>query len=78
MDLADLPAGHHYEVRVKALSSGNSPVFTSPSVSVQTSRQCSAPRRPPYNVGVTPLGPTQIRLSWDVSILIIAVPSFVL
>lgn len=64
--MADLPAGHHYEVRVKALDSGGSSVFVSPSVSLQTSRRCSPPRRPPYSVGVTPLGPTQIRLSWQV------------
>lgn len=66
MDLGDLPSGHHYEVRVKALNSGSSVVFTSPSVALQTSRSCSPPRRPPYDVGVTPLGPTQIRLSWQV------------
>ncbi|KAI6240848.1 hypothetical protein M3Y99_00392200 [Aphelenchoides fujianensis] len=57
MDLGDLPSGHHYEVRVKALGSNGSPVFTSPSVSLTTSRRCSPPRRPPYNVAVTPLGP---------------------
>uniref|UniRef100_A0A914QG08 Fibronectin type-III domain-containing protein n=1 Tax=Panagrolaimus davidi TaxID=227884 RepID=A0A914QG08_9BILA len=32
---------------------------------VQTSSQCSAPRRGPQNVAVTPLGPTKIRLSWQ-------------
>jgi hypothetical protein len=65
MDLADLPAGRQYEVRVKALNSGNSVVFTSPSVALHTSRSCSPPRRPPMNVAVNALGPTQIRLSWQ-------------
>lgn len=68
MDLGDLPAGRHYEVRIKALNSANSAVFTSPSVALHTSRSCSPPRRPPYDVAVSPLGPTQIRLSWQVNL----------
>ncbi|KAI6201513.1 hypothetical protein M3Y96_00850200 [Aphelenchoides besseyi] len=65
IDVGDLPSGRHYEVRVKALGSNNSPIFVSPSIALQTSRRCSPPRRPPYNVAVTPLGPAQIRLSWQ-------------
>uniref|UniRef100_A0AC35GRM0 Fibronectin type-III domain-containing protein n=1 Tax=Panagrolaimus sp. PS1159 TaxID=55785 RepID=A0AC35GRM0_9BILA len=65
MELGDLPKGHNYEVRVTAIDHNRGTVFTSPTVSVQTSSQCSAPRRGPQNVAVTPLGPTKIRLSWQ-------------
>ena len=64
IDVNDLPPGHQYEIRVRALDSRGGLVAESPSVALHTSRACSPPRRPPYNVAVTPLGPTQIRLSW--------------
>ncbi|CAD5222389.1 unnamed protein product [Bursaphelenchus xylophilus] len=65
VDLADLPQGNSYEVRVKGIDNRGVEIVVSPTISVQTSRQCYPPRRPPTNVLVTPLGPNQIRLSWE-------------
>uniref|UniRef100_A0AC34QKY1 Fibronectin type-III domain-containing protein n=1 Tax=Panagrolaimus sp. JU765 TaxID=591449 RepID=A0AC34QKY1_9BILA len=65
LDLGDLPKGHSYQVRVQAIDHNRGTAFTSAVISVQTSTQCSAPRRSPQDVAVTPLGPTKIRLSWQ-------------
>uniref|UniRef100_A0A914BWZ1 Fibronectin type-III domain-containing protein n=1 Tax=Acrobeloides nanus TaxID=290746 RepID=A0A914BWZ1_9BILA len=65
LDLNDLPKGHSYQVRVKAIDHNRGTVFESPSITVQTTQQCSPPRRAPNSINVTPLGPTQIRLSWQ-------------
>uniref|UniRef100_A0A7E4VM27 Fibronectin type III domain protein n=1 Tax=Panagrellus redivivus TaxID=6233 RepID=A0A7E4VM27_PANRE len=65
IDLGDLPKGHTYQVRVKAIDPNRGTASTSPSVTIETTSQCSAPRRQPSNVAVTPLGPTKIRLSWQ-------------
>lgn len=71
IDLADLPQGPAYEVRVKAIDRNRSPSFVSPSVTLQSSRSCSPPRSPPRSITVSPLGPTQIRLSWQVTKLLL-------
>uniref|UniRef100_A0A915DIS7 Fibronectin type-III domain-containing protein n=1 Tax=Ditylenchus dipsaci TaxID=166011 RepID=A0A915DIS7_9BILA len=65
MDLTELPQGHTYEVHVKAVDHNYGTAFVSPSVSIQSSRQCSPPRSAPRGVETSPIGPTQIRLSWQ-------------
>jgi len=65
-DLTSLPNGHGYEVRVRAVDHNYGNAFVSPSITVQSSQQCSKPpRSPPRGVEVSPIGPTQIRLSWQ-------------
>uniref|UniRef100_A0A915B8J5 Fibronectin type-III domain-containing protein n=1 Tax=Parascaris univalens TaxID=6257 RepID=A0A915B8J5_PARUN len=64
IDLSELAAGELYQVRVHAIDPNRAIAYTSPTVSVQTQSRCSPPRRPPSDVTVSSIGPTQIRLSW--------------
>lgn len=65
LDLTSLPRGHVQEVRVTAIDHNFDTAFVSPSVTIQSSPQCSPPKTPPRNIQVTTIGPTQIRLSWQ-------------
>uniref|UniRef100_A0A0N4YQ20 Fibronectin type III domain protein n=1 Tax=Nippostrongylus brasiliensis TaxID=27835 RepID=A0A0N4YQ20_NIPBR len=64
IDLGELPKGHTYQVRIVAKDKNRNTAFTSPVVQVQTQSACQAPRRAPTNLQVSPIGPTQIRLTW--------------
>ncbi|VDM23730.1 unnamed protein product [Toxocara canis] len=64
VDLSELPAGETYQVRVNVIDPNRAIAYTSPTVNIQTQPRCSSPRRPPSDVIVSPIGPTQIRLSW--------------
>lgn len=65
-DLNDLPDGQGYQVRVKVIDHNNGVAYTSPSVPVQMASRCSPPSSAPRGLQATPLGPTQIRLTWNV------------
>ncbi|EJD74869.1 hypothetical protein LOAG_17881 [Loa loa] len=64
IDLSNLPAGHNYQIRIHAVDANNGIAYTSSAVNVQTQIKCSVPRRAPFDVQATSLGPTQIRVSW--------------
>ncbi|RCN43889.1 fibronectin type III domain protein [Ancylostoma caninum] len=64
IDLGELPKGHNYQVRVVVKDMNRGTAFTSPIVQVQTRSTCQPPRRAPSNLQVSPIGPTQIRLTW--------------
>uniref|UniRef100_A0A158P825 Fibronectin type III domain protein n=1 Tax=Angiostrongylus cantonensis TaxID=6313 RepID=A0A158P825_ANGCA len=79
IDLGELPKGHTYQVRVIVKDHNRGTAFTSPIVQVQTQSTCQPPRRSPSNLQarflfrsyldiallqVSPIGPTQIRLTW--------------
>ncbi|VDO74656.1 unnamed protein product [Heligmosomoides polygyrus] len=64
IDLGELPKGHTYQVRVVVKDKNRNTAFTSPIVQVQTQSACQPPRRAPTNLQVSPIGPTQIRLTW--------------
>ncbi|KAI1721462.1 fibronectin type III domain-containing protein [Ditylenchus destructor] len=64
-DMTVLRPGHVYEVHVKAIDHNFGTAFVSPSVTIQSSQQCSPPRSSPRGIEVSPIGPTQIRLSWQ-------------
>ncbi|KJH44141.1 fibronectin type III domain protein [Dictyocaulus viviparus] len=64
VDLDELPKGHTYQVRVIVMDQNRGTAFTSPIVQVQTQFTCQPPRRAPSNLQVSPIGPTQIRLTW--------------
>ncbi|PIO68286.1 fibronectin type III domain protein [Teladorsagia circumcincta] len=64
IDLGELPKGHTYQVRVVVKDRNRNVAFTSPIVQVQTQSACTPPRRAPTNLQVSPIGPTQIRLTW--------------
>ncbi|WKY00226.1 hypothetical protein Q1695_014798 [Nippostrongylus brasiliensis] len=64
IDLGELPKGHTYQVRIVTKDKNRNTAFTSPVVQVQTQSACQAPRRAPTNLQVSPIGPTQIRLTW--------------
>ncbi|CAI5445350.1 unnamed protein product [Caenorhabditis angaria] len=64
VDLGELPKGQTYEVRIVAKDPNRGTAYTSPIVQVQTQTSCQAPRRAPSHVQVSPIGPTQIKLSW--------------
>ncbi|KAK6051225.1 hypothetical protein COOONC_11270, partial [Cooperia oncophora] len=64
IDLGELPKGHTYQVRVVVKDRNHNVAFTSPVVQVQTQSACQPPRRAPTNLQVSPIGPTQIRLTW--------------
>uniref|UniRef100_A0A914HBE2 Fibronectin type-III domain-containing protein n=1 Tax=Globodera rostochiensis TaxID=31243 RepID=A0A914HBE2_GLORO len=65
VDLDLLPAGHVYEVRVKAVDHNMGTAFVSGTNTVQAQGKCGLPRSSPRNVQVTPLGPTQVQLNWQ-------------
>uniref|UniRef100_A0A7I5E8R5 Fibronectin type III domain protein n=2 Tax=Haemonchus contortus TaxID=6289 RepID=A0A7I5E8R5_HAECO len=64
IDLGELPKGHTYQVRIVVRDRNRNIAFTSPIVQVQTQSTCQPPRRAPTNLQVSPIGPTQIRLTW--------------
>ncbi|CAJ0598951.1 unnamed protein product [Cylicocyclus nassatus] len=64
VDLGELPKGHTYQVRIVVRDMNRGIAFTSPVVQVQTQSACQTPRRAPTNLQVSPIGPTQIRLTW--------------
>ncbi|ETN71312.1 fibronectin type III domain protein [Necator americanus] len=64
IDLGELPKGHTYQVRIVVRDMNRGTAFTSPIVQVQTRSTCQPPRRAPSNLQVSPIGPTQIRLTW--------------
>ncbi|CAK5085675.1 unnamed protein product [Meloidogyne enterolobii] len=64
VDLDQLPAGHLYEVRLRALDHNLGTAFLSGTVTVQAQAQCRPPHSSPRNLEITPLGPNQLRLSW--------------
>uniref|UniRef100_A0A914W0E7 Fibronectin type-III domain-containing protein n=1 Tax=Plectus sambesii TaxID=2011161 RepID=A0A914W0E7_9BILA len=64
VDLADLPEGRTYQVRVSVIDHNNGVAYTSPAVSVQTASRCQPPTAAPRDLRASPLGPTQIRLTW--------------
>ncbi|VDN03313.1 unnamed protein product [Thelazia callipaeda] len=64
IDLNGLPSGHNYQIRVRAMDANNGIAYTSAVVNVKTEIKCSAPRRVPFDVQATSLGPTQVRVSW--------------
>ncbi|KAL3115899.1 hypothetical protein niasHT_007199 [Heterodera trifolii] len=65
IDLDLLPAGHVYEVRVKAVDHNMDIAFVSGSNTVQVQAKCGPPRSAPRNVQLVPLGPTQMQLNWQ-------------
>lgn len=80
VDLNELEPGHVYEVRVRAVDHNQGTAFVSGTVrlfvhffykfskiqnTVQAQAQCQPPRSAPRGVIVTPVGPTQVRLSWQ-------------
>lgn len=66
IELSNLPPGHNYQIRIHAVDANNGIAYSSSAVNVQTQMKCSVPRRAPFDVRATSLGPTQIRVSWKV------------
>lgn len=67
VDIRGLPSG--VQLRVHAIDANNGIAYTSSAVSMaDSSSQCSPPRTAPSELQATPIGPTQIRLMWKVTL----------